>query len=40
VSKSAFSVYYDDVLWLDPLAILLLCVNLVKLVQIYSVLMS
>ena len=28
------------VLWLDPLSILLLCVNLVELVQIYSVLMQ
>jgi hypothetical protein len=28
------------VLWLDPLSILLLCVNLVELVQICSVLMS
>jgi hypothetical protein len=28
------------VLWLDPLSILLLCINLVELVQIYSVLMS
>jgi hypothetical protein len=29
-----------SVLWLDPLSIILLCVNLVELVQIYSVLMS
>jgi hypothetical protein len=28
------------VLWLDPLSILILCVNLVELVQICSVLMS
>jgi hypothetical protein len=40
VSKSAVSVCCDDSLWLDPLSILLLCVNLVELVQICSVLMS
>jgi hypothetical protein len=28
------------VLWLDPLSILLLCVNIVELVQIYFVLMQ
>jgi hypothetical protein len=32
VSKSAVSVYAMTVLWLDPLSILLLCINLVGLV--------
>jgi hypothetical protein len=40
VSKSTFSVIAMTVLWLDPLSILVLCINLVEIVQICSVLMS